>query len=108
MFFRYFKKTRNNTKPLKLLDQASYYYLFCKVPFGVKKGVACIQRVTDYMIKIGGFKGVYACLDDITDYRNYQDEHDRSLASFLTATKKYCTTELLKYCTKKYYNITMK
>lgn len=79
-------------KQYTAFEAAGRLYQFCRVPFGVTNGVACFQRVIDEIVKSEGLKGVYAYLDDITICGKDQDKHDRNLASFLTAVKKYNLT----------------
>lgn len=59
-----------------------------RIPLGVTNGVACLQRVTDLLIKEEGLTGGYAYLDDMIICGMTQEEQDDNLNKFVEAAQK--------------------
>ena len=62
-------------------------YQFCRVPFGVRNGVAAFQKIIDDFIWDESLSDTFAYLDDITICGHDQAHHDENLEKFLAAAK---------------------
>lgn len=80
---------RDDEKQYTAFEADGKLYQFRRIPFGVTNGVACFQRVIDYIIKSENLEGVYAYLDDITICGRNQADHDKNLKKFLLVVRKY-------------------
>ena len=78
----------DSDKGYTAFEVAGQLWQFNRMPFGIKNGVACFQRLMDEFIAEEELSKTYAYLDNITVYRKTQEEHDQNLARFLAAAKK--------------------
>ena len=67
-------------------------YQFCRIPFGVTKGVAVFQRAMDKMVDEEGLNDTFPYLDNIAVAGRNQQEHDENVNKFHEAIQRRSLT----------------
>ena len=83
---------KNEEKIYTAFEASGNLYQFKRIPFGVTNGVACFQRIIDKVIKDEHVADTFAYVDNVTVCGRNKEEHDKNLAQFLLAAKKYNIT----------------
>ena len=80
---------KEEDKPYTAFEASGGLYQFNRMPFGITKCVAGLQRSIDDVITKENIKDTFAFVDNVTICGKTRKEHDENLEKFLEAAKKY-------------------
>ena len=74
-------------RPYTAFDGDGKLLQFTRMPFGITNGVPCCQQKMDEFIQKHNLPDCFAYLDNITICGLSQEQHDKNLELFLSASK---------------------
>ena len=95
---------RKEEQKYTAFEASGRLFEFTRIPFGVTNGVACFQKIINDIIDVEKLQDTFAYVDDITVCGNDIEEHNRNLARFQEAAKKYgltINTEKSSFCSNR-------
>ncbi|KAA3671022.1 uncharacterized protein DEA37_0003302, partial [Paragonimus westermani] len=83
---------REDEKLNTAFEACGNLYQFCRIPFGVKNGVAYFQRLINNIITTANVKDTFAYVDNVTICGEDKSGHNINYGKFLNAAKEYGLT----------------